>query len=180
MLHCGTCQSNLRLPATGDLSRRVERCPLCNFEIIQVQKENRNPYFFCPSCYSNPPSQALPDIEQSHSLSMFCFDCCFSACPFSKNVATQPVRKCPDCFKPMTIKSGARGYFLGCSGYPQCKTTASLPECDRITCSTSKCSNCNWNIIEFILKSGSHPPTLSARVSCSEMFELSIAAIGVS
>jgi ssDNA-binding Zn-finger/Zn-ribbon topoisomerase 1 len=27
----------------------------------------------------------------------------------------------------MIIRSGRRGYFLGCSGYPKCKTTSELP-----------------------------------------------------
>ena len=28
---------------------------------------------------------------------------------------------CDECGKPMVIRSGRRGYFLGCSGYPECK-----------------------------------------------------------
>jgi ssDNA-binding Zn-finger/Zn-ribbon topoisomerase 1 len=27
----------------------------------------------------------------------------------------------------MIIRSGRRGYFLGCSGYPKCKNTAEVP-----------------------------------------------------
>ncbi|MEZ0267812.1 MAG: topoisomerase DNA-binding C4 zinc finger domain-containing protein, partial [Phycisphaerae bacterium] len=34
---------------------------------------------------------------------------------------------CDDCGKPMTIRSGRRGYFLGCSGYPKCKNTMEMP-----------------------------------------------------
>jgi DNA topoisomerase-3 len=30
---------------------------------------------------------------------------------------------CPECKKPMVIRSGRRGEFLACSGYPACKTT---------------------------------------------------------
>ena len=30
---------------------------------------------------------------------------------------------CPVCGKPMAVKSGRRGEFLACSGYPECKTT---------------------------------------------------------
>ncbi|HWE04339.1 MAG TPA: type I DNA topoisomerase [Tepidisphaeraceae bacterium] len=41
------------------------------------------------------------------------------------NIATDI--DCEDCGKPMTIRSGRRGKFLGCSGYPKCKNTAEIP-----------------------------------------------------
>jgi DNA topoisomerase-1 len=31
--------------------------------------------------------------------------------------------KCPECGRPMVRRMGRRGEFLGCSGYPECKTT---------------------------------------------------------
>jgi DNA topoisomerase-1 len=34
---------------------------------------------------------------------------------------------CEECGKPMVVRSGRRGYFLGCSGYPKCKGTMELP-----------------------------------------------------
>ena len=34
---------------------------------------------------------------------------------------------CDECGKPMTVRKGRRGPFLGCSGYPKCKNTAELP-----------------------------------------------------
>jgi DNA topoisomerase-1 len=34
---------------------------------------------------------------------------------------------CDDCGKPMIIRKGKRGYFLGCSGYPKCKNTGEVP-----------------------------------------------------
>jgi DNA topoisomerase-1 len=33
---------------------------------------------------------------------------------------------CPNCGKPMVIRDSRSGQFLGCSGYPECKTTISL------------------------------------------------------
>jgi len=29
---------------------------------------------------------------------------------------------CPKCSRPMKVRSGAKGYFLGCTGYPKCRT----------------------------------------------------------
>ncbi|MFO8008530.1 MAG: type I DNA topoisomerase [Candidatus Brocadiia bacterium] len=37
---------------------------------------------------------------------------------------------CPDCGKPMEIRRSRRGMFLGCSAYPDCKGTESLPKGD--------------------------------------------------
>jgi DNA topoisomerase-1 len=34
--------------------------------------------------------------------------------------------KCPNCGKPMMQRFGPRGPFLGCSGYPECKTTMKI------------------------------------------------------
>jgi ssDNA-binding Zn-finger/Zn-ribbon topoisomerase 1 len=34
---------------------------------------------------------------------------------------------CDECGKPMVIRAGRRGYFLGCSGYPKCKNTGEVP-----------------------------------------------------
>jgi len=34
---------------------------------------------------------------------------------------------CDDCGKPMIIRKGRRGPFMGCSGYPKCKNTAEVP-----------------------------------------------------
>jgi DNA topoisomerase-1 len=37
-------------------------------------------------------------------------------------------RTCPDCGKNLVIRSGRRGKFLGCSGYPKCRHTENLPD----------------------------------------------------
>jgi len=34
---------------------------------------------------------------------------------------------CDECGKPMLIRKGKRGPFLGCSGYPKCKNTGEVP-----------------------------------------------------
>lgn len=44
---------------------------------------------------------------------------------------------CPNCGRPMVIKSGRRGRFMACSGYPECKTSKPLPigvSCPRPGC----------------------------------------------
>ena len=41
------------------------------------------------------------------------------------NIATDI--DCDECGKPMIIRQGRRGPFLGCSGYPKCKNTGEVP-----------------------------------------------------
>ncbi|MDB5297419.1 MAG: topA, partial [Phycisphaerales bacterium] len=41
------------------------------------------------------------------------------------NVATNI--DCDECGKPMIVRQGRRGPFLGCSGYPKCKNTGEVP-----------------------------------------------------
>jgi DNA topoisomerase-1 len=35
--------------------------------------------------------------------------------------------KCEECGAPMVIRTSTRGKFLGCSKYPKCRHTQSLP-----------------------------------------------------
>jgi DNA topoisomerase I len=44
-------------------------------------------------------------------------------------VTTEQIdEKCPKCGKPLTIRLGKRGRFIGCSGYPECDYTANVGE----------------------------------------------------
>ena len=36
--------------------------------------------------------------------------------------------KCPQCGKPLTLKLGKKGRFVGCSGYPECNYTANVDQ----------------------------------------------------
>ncbi|MBW1872164.1 MAG: type I DNA topoisomerase, partial [Deltaproteobacteria bacterium] len=45
-----------------------------------------------------------------------------------KSLTEKTDEACENCGKPMEIKWGRNGRFMSCSGYPDCKTTKSLPE----------------------------------------------------
>ena len=40
------------------------------------------------------------------------------------SIGNQNIHSCPDCQKPMVKKKGKKGYWWGCTGYPDCTTTA--------------------------------------------------------
>ncbi len=80
--------------------------------------------------------------------------------PFEKNLAraTQLIERvklpdqlteetCPDCGKPLVVKTGRFGKFLACSGYPECKYTRSYQIKTGV-----KCPECGSELIERISK----------------------------
>ena len=54
---------------------------------------------------------------------------------------------CPECGKPMVVKTGRYGKFLACSGYPDCKYTKSYQ-----IKTGAKCPECGGELIERISK----------------------------
>lgn len=54
---------------------------------------------------------------------------------------------CPNCGKPMVIKTGRFGKFLACSGYPECKTTRSYQIKTGV-----ECPECGSELIERVNK----------------------------
>jgi DNA topoisomerase-1 len=47
-------------------------------------------------------------------------------------------RICPNCGRPMVVRSSRYGTFIGCSGYPECKTILQ-PEADKVEVPCMKC-----------------------------------------
>lgn len=64
------------------------------------------------------------------------------------NVEEKTDEKCPNCGKPMMIRFSKYGKFLGCSGYPECKTLKPFLEK-----TGKKCPECEGDIIVRYSKS---------------------------
>ncbi|NLE94529.1 MAG: type I DNA topoisomerase [Dehalococcoidia bacterium] len=57
---------------------------------------------------------------------------------------TEPTDQvCPNCGRPMVVRSGRFGRFIACSGYPECKTTQKI-----VKSTGAKCPECGADIIE--------------------------------
>lgn len=69
---------------------------------------------------------------------------------------------CPNCGKPMKRRKGKNGYFWGCTGYPDCKTTfpdkKGKPDMEKkassVTGKTAKCPVCGKNLRQIKGKFG--------------------------
>ncbi len=70
-----------------------------------------------------------------------------------KDVTTEKMdEKCPKCGKPLSIRLGRRGRFIGCTGYPDCDYTRNLDETAEQTAQPEKiegrqCPQCNSDLI---------------------------------
>jgi DNA topoisomerase-1 len=58
---------------------------------------------------------------------------------------------CPNCGKPLVLRQGRFGEFLGCSGYPKCRTIISQPKSTGVKCPME---GCEGEIIERRSKRG--------------------------
>lgn len=60
---------------------------------------------------------------------------------------------CPKCGKDLVIRTSKRGKrFVGCSGYPNCENTYSLPQQGHITTTTKTCKTCKSPIVNIRMK----------------------------
>ena len=82
-------------------------CPECETGALRIRRSKRGPFWGCtryPECdYTAPDINGEPGTPQ--------------AAPKATGI------DCPTCGKAMVERRGKKGPFLGCSGYPACKTT---------------------------------------------------------
>lgn len=101
------------MPAAGTL-----RCPECG-STMELKRGRFGPFFSCinfPRCKfnSNLRGEAKRQAEE------------MMPAP-AKPKPIQTEIRCDECGRPMLIREGRRGKFLGCSAYPKCKGTKPLP-----------------------------------------------------
>jgi DNA topoisomerase-1 len=56
--------------------------------------------------------------------------------------------KCPNCGGELLIKRSRFGYFVGCSKYPDCKTTFGLPQKAIVKPAGKVCSECGYPVVQ--------------------------------
>ncbi|KAH3742919.1 DNA topoisomerase [Pelomyxa schiedti] len=121
-IHCAKCKIDLPCPSNGELSPHEAKCPLCQFQVVSVTKQDGNLWQFCPWCRNHPPAGCT-----SGSNGFPCFQCSESTCKLAGKKA--PVGKCPQCpsgnIQLKTTKDGV--FYLGCTQYPTCKASLWLP-----------------------------------------------------
>ena len=85
----------------------------------------------------------------------------------SADKAQNIIGKCPKCGKELVIRiSKNNKRFVGCSGFPKCKNTYSLPQMGGIVTTGNYCKKCNTPIVRVISK-GKKPWELCLNSDCS-------------
>ncbi|MFN4173681.1 MAG: type I DNA topoisomerase [Parachlamydiaceae bacterium] len=87
-------------------------CPKCGSNLQKVWFKNK--YFYGCSKY--------PDCDFSSPIEEFDFDRTLYAEDFDWD------QKCSKCGSPMKLRFGKFGAFLGCTGYPDCKSIVNIPK----------------------------------------------------
>ena len=78
------------------------------------------------------------------------------------------IGKCPKCGKDLVIRRSKRGKrFVGCSGYPDCKNTYSLPQRGKVVTTDKNCEKCGSPIVKIINK-GKRPWTICLNIDCKK------------
>jgi DNA topoisomerase-1 len=97
-----------KMPALRGGVETGEMCPQCGKPLIRNYSKKTHRYFVgCSGFKDDPPCKYIKPEE-------------------GEEARPQPVEtehKCPTCGKTMLERMGRTGPFLGCSGYPECKTT---------------------------------------------------------
>jgi DNA topoisomerase-1 len=98
-------------PAAGAEKPDV-KCPECGADMV-VRQGRRGPFLGCsqyPKCRGLARLNGTPGASRERSQPE----------PTGEN--------CPDCGKPLVIRSSRRGKFIGCSGYPKCRFSKNLEQ----------------------------------------------------
>jgi DNA topoisomerase-1 len=121
------------------------KCEKCGSPML-LRDSKRGPFLGCstfPKCRSTKMVKKLggDDLKQVEALLPLLKESSEKARELAAKITGEvpagagPVRPssiatdidCDECGKPMTLRKGRRGWFLGCSGYPKCKNTAEAP-----------------------------------------------------
>jgi DNA topoisomerase-1 len=133
------------LPPKAPPIKTTVKCDKCGSPML-LRDSKRGPFLGCssfPKCRSTKMMKKLEgaDLKQVEALVPLLKEGAEKARELVAKIiganpasagsgATGPITTdidCDECGKPMMIRKGRRGPFLGCSGYPKCKNTGEVP-----------------------------------------------------
>jgi DNA topoisomerase-1 len=132
------------LPPKAPPIKTTVACEKCGSPML-LRDSKRGPFLGCstfPKCRSTKMMKKLvgPDLAQVEALLPLLKEESGKAAEMAAKItgsmpastSAKPTNvttdiDCDECGKPMIIRQGRRGPFLGCSGYPKCKNTGEVP-----------------------------------------------------
>ncbi|MBI3824344.1 MAG: type I DNA topoisomerase, partial [Planctomycetes bacterium] len=148
--------------AETEMLANAEKCPLCG-KPMQERFSKFGKFFGCsgyPECNYIKKKGVDPNAEVQQGPPL--------------DPEGKPI-KCPNCGKDMVRRAGKMGAFLGCSGYPDCKTTMKFDDEGKpvVTSQTTEhvCEKCGAPMVK---RQGKRGPFLgcSAYPKCKNIVEL--------
>jgi DNA topoisomerase-1 len=122
-----------------------EKCPECGRPLVE-RFSKFGKFFGCSGYKDDPPCKYIKRSGEKAT----------------REPPKPTEHACPNCGKPMVQRMGRRGPFLGCSGYPDCKTTMNISADGTPVLSSQptehKCDKCGS---PMVLREGPRGPFLS-------------------
>jgi len=114
------CRNAYPLPQKATIIKTKEKCDACQAPIIKIKSKNSNEICLNPRC---------PKIENI-------------------NNKIKLIGKCPVCGHDLIIRTSRSGdQFIGCTNFPKCKNTYSLPKNADIKSTNEICEECKTPLI---------------------------------
>ncbi|MGI0140641.1 MAG: DNA topoisomerase I [Thermoplasmata archaeon] len=132
-----TCPISFPLPAAGFVEPAPDfLCATCRFPRVKIVFRGQRPELFCMN----------PECSEHHK--------------------SFRIGSCPTCSKPLEIRYSFLGKrFVGCTGYPECRTTYPLPQRGKLEKSAEPCPTCHAPVVTAI-EAGRPPWTLCINPTC--------------
>lgn len=131
-----TCDFKTSLPKTGKIEITDQKCDICVSPLIKI-------------------------IRKGQSVELRCI---VDKCEFNKK--KDYLGKCPNCGKDLVIRQSKNGKrFVGCTGYPNCTVTYSLPQKGKISYTSENCPICKAPLI--ILDYGKNKRKVCVNFKCA-------------
>ena len=132
------CRNAYPLPQKGMITETDKTCEACNAPIIQVKMKGKKKMELC----LNP------------------------RCPKVADGPSDLIGKCPKCESDMIIRTSRSGdRFVGCTNFPICKNTYSLPKIGDVVTTDKICSECKTPIIK-VKNEGKEIATMCLNSEC--------------
>lgn len=191
ILRCTNLQCSKYDKILGQLPNRVGQelkprqdlfcCPICSYQVISVISEDRA-WFLCPSCYVEPPLEALEIEDMTDLSSLPCFKCTKFDCQLSGKISSEKILPCSKCRTDSLVlkrfageNTSVSSYSLRCQAYPSCKGSIRIPNCVKeVKISKEVCTGCNSKKLMFyFFRQKVQPGTPLSLIECPNFLNCS-------
>jgi DNA topoisomerase-1 len=159
---CPKCGGALRMARSPRGSRWVQcannpaTCPV-TFSLPAAGFIEPAPEFLCATC----KTPRVKIVFRGQRPDLYCIN---PECP--ENQKAFGIGTCPTCGHPLQIRYSFRGNrFVGCSDYPNCRTTYPLPQRGKLEKDQPPCPTCHAPVVTAI-EAGRPPWTLCINPEC--------------